>query len=422
MKILHVTPLYAPSVGGGERHIQALSERLAARGHDVTVFTTNIASEADYQAGVPGRLPEREVIRSVHVRRFRVDHDRLAAWLKKSLAVKGSYRVLSRLFHPACWAKLFQEPMTLDMVPAIIRSRVDLVGAQNWSFPQPFHAYLARRWKRFPFVGFPLFHTTENWARLPVHDVMLPWCDAVAVNTDYEAEFVRRKTDRPVVTTGVGIDPEAFQERDGGTVRRRYGLGEDPVVGFVGRQVTNKGIKVLVQAMRYVWKWNARVRLVLAGHRPPELNEIDHLIDHIAGAGDGRILRLYGFPEHEKASLYDAFDVYAMPSIAESFGIAYLEAWLCKKPVIGADIGQVQCVIDHGLNGLLVDPSDPENLAAALIGLLSDTERRHKMGEQGYVKTLTRYTWERVTDRVETLYRTVASGGTAAPWEGMARG
>ena len=65
------------------------------------------------------------------------------------------------------------------------------------------------------------------------------------------------------------------------------------------------------------------------------------------------------FSDDEKPSMFDALDVFAMPSVAESFGIAYLEAWMCRKAVIGSRIGSTECVIHDGVDGVLVDARRP---------------------------------------------------------------
>jgi len=112
-----------------------------------------------------------------------------------------------------------------------------------------------------------------------------------------------------------------------------------------------------------------------------------------------------GFEEVDKASIFDSFDVLAMPSVAESFGITYLEAWMCRRPVLGGRIDSTRCVIDEGRDGLLADPHDPEDIAAAILKLLADPEGRARMAQAGHEKTLANYTWERVVDKVEGVYR-----------------
>lgn len=68
-------------------------------------------------------------------------------------------------------------------------------------------------------------------------------------------------------------------------------------------------------------------------------------------------------------------------------------------------IGSTRCVIDDGVDGLLVDPQCPEDFAVKIVMLLSDRDKREKMGVAAYLKTLAHYTWDKVVVRVETLYR-----------------
>jgi glycosyltransferase involved in cell wall biosynthesis len=98
-----------------------------------------------------------------------------------------------------------------------------------------------------------------------------------------------------------------------------------------------------------------------------------------------------------------------MPSIAESFGIAYLEAWVRNKAVIGARIGSTQCVIEDGVDGVLVTPRNPDDLANAILRLLSDRATREQMGRAGNAKMRTHFTWDRITDKVEHVYRDAMS-------------
>ena len=90
--------------------------------------------------------------------------------------------------------------------------------------------------------------------------------------------------------------------------------------------------------------------------RPATDRVVQASLDSLSPTERSRVTVVEGFAEADKASIFDACDVFALPSIAESSGIVYLEAWLCAKPVIGARIGAVQCVIEDGRDGLLVDP------------------------------------------------------------------
>ena len=113
-------------------------------------------------------------------------------------------------------------------------------------------------------------------------------------------------------------------------------------------------------------------------------------------------------------ALLDACDVLALPSVEESFGLVMIEAWACKKPVIGADIASTRCIIEPGVDGLTVKPFDAADLAAKLLELITDPEKRASFGERGQRKVLARYTWDRVTDAWETAFRRAANSRAKA--------
>jgi glycosyltransferase involved in cell wall biosynthesis len=154
---------------------------------------------------------------------------------------------------------------------------------------------------------------------------------------------------------------------------------------------------------------------VLAGSSPPQANEVDEFLSGLGAWERQRIIRIEEFPEQEKASIYDSFDIVALPSTSESFGIVYLEAWLCGKPVIGSRIGSTQSVIEENVDGLLASPDDPFDLARAIVELLSNPEKRERLGKRGQAKTLARYTWDKVTEKVERIYLDLYTIKASAP-------
>lgn len=415
MKIIHVSPMYYPTLGGAELHLKEVSEELAARGHEITVLTTNALNPWDLWHGTYGKLPETEMINGVQVVRFHPSGGILASLLGQWVRLRGGYRSLRMMVGKDGMEMLFGRPFLLQLIPYLLRARADIVMTMNWHWASAYHVYLARKLRRFAVVGTPLFHTAENWCHRKIYRRMLADCNAVVVNTPHEAEFVRELGAARVEVAGVGVRPAVFANRNGRQTRERYCLGSAPVVGFVGRQGSNKGLPVLVEAMRTIWQWNPEVRLVVAGHRSlehPDKN-VEDAIQTLDGFERQRLVRISGFAENDKASLYDAFDVLALPSTGESFGIAYLEAWLCRKPVIGARIASTQCVIDEGVDGLLANPEDPLDIARKIIDLLSDSNKRQKMGMMGYLKTKTQYTWQKVTDKLENVYVEVCGDGNA---------
>lgn len=402
MRILHITPFYSPAVGGAEWHAQRVSEQLASRGHEVTVMTSNVAS---VWSPTFADLPPRETLNGVRIERFHPKGGRVGGALRAWQKMRGGYRSTRWLFGGDGRDLVCAHPALLQLIPLLAKkAQADIVSTFNWRWAPAYHAYLARKLRHFPMVAVPLFHPAEDWAHRPVHKKMLEKCAAAVVCTAYEARFVSKLAKIPIEVAGVGVDVEDFRARNGAAVRARYRLGSFPVVGFVGRQDSGKGADTVLCAMKTVWRSNAEARLLLAGHQPRPDSRLESLFGNLTNFERERIVRIHDFPTHEKASIYDALDVFVMPSLAESFGIAYLDAWMCQKPVIGARIGPTQCVIEEGRDGLLVAPQDPEDTARAILDLLSNPDKREVMGRRGREKTLNAFTLDKVTARVEKFY------------------
>lgn len=101
-------------------------------------------------------------------------------------------------------------------------------------------------------------------------------------------------------------------------------------------------------------------------------------------------------------------DVTVLPSSPpESFGLVLIESLACGIPVIASNIPGVRAVVNHGSDGLLVEPGDPPALAKAIEHILRDDEARLTMGRQGRAKVQGRYAWEQIGARLEAIYRDV---------------
>jgi glycosyltransferase involved in cell wall biosynthesis len=408
MRILHITPDYYPAMGGGELYVKEISERLARRGHDVTVLTMNSRGLSD---GNGDRLKVSEIINGVKINRLNNTyslHDRL-------LRLRGAHKLLGLALNEEQLKMLSISPWSVRAFFATLRAETDIVAVVNWYHGSlAYQTSIARRLRNFAFVGIPLFHTERPWAHSPLFPQILDRCDAVVVMTDHEKRFIEhRSSQQSAHVAGAGVEPSMFANANGQKIRADYGIGDSPVIGFVGRMSPTKGVLTLIEAMRTVWRSTPSARLVLAGSGLPSSSRCDDELrsafEALSSAERSRIVSISRFNDSEKASIFDALDIFAMPSVAESFGMCYLEAWMCKKPVIGSRIGSTECVINDGVDGALVAPGDADDLAITIGRLLSDDKAREQMGRAGHAKTLAYFTWDRVADKVEHIYKTALS-------------
>jgi glycosyltransferase involved in cell wall biosynthesis len=254
-----------------------------------------------------------------------------------------------------------------------------------------------------------VLHIEREWAENPMFPRMFSACDGVIVMTDAERDFAAERGGRDIVVGGCGVDPNRFARRDGRDIRSHYGIGDRTVVGFVGRQDTLKGVPTLVEAMHTVWKHAPDTMLLMAGQSAHRDTAVNEAIRALSPENRAKVVLIDDFKDADLPSIMDACDLLALPSVEESFGLVMLEAWICNKPVIGADIASTRCIIDVGLDGLTVKPFDAADLSAKLLALVTDPAKRAAFGERGRQKVLSRYTWDRVTDAWEAAFRRAAA-------------
>lgn len=152
----------------------------------------------------------------------------------------------------------------------------------------------------------------------------------------------------------------------------RYNLSlEQPVIFTVGRLESEfKGYNNVLKALPQIRNSIPNVRYILAG-KGGDRPRIESLMQNL-GLQD--CVTLAGFvPDNELNDHYNLCDVFAMPSKGEGFGIVYLEAMACGKPVLGGNKDGAVEPLANGELGCLVDPDDVEAIANSLIQILQRT-------------------------------------------------
>jgi len=114
---------------------------------------------------------------------------------------------------------------------------------------------------------------------------------------------------------------------------------------------------------------------------------------------------LNGVYDPKKIAAFQWADIYCMPSRSDAYGIAYLEAWAAKKPVIAADNPQMREVVTPEKDGLLVPFDNIEELKTAIERLLHDPRLRSNMGMNGFKRVQNENTWEIITRKTYEIYQ-----------------
>jgi glycosyltransferase involved in cell wall biosynthesis len=185
----------------------------------------------------------------------------------------------------------------------------------------------------------------------------------------------------------------------------RAGMGAgpgDPVVTYVGRLAREKNLDLLLEAWERVALRHPRARLALVGRGPLEREIRERSIPgvHLAGLLTGPAL----------SAAYASADIFAFPSVTETFGNVLLEAMASGLPSIVAAAGGVLEFTEHGRNGWLVEPNSVEAIAGALDRFLTDPALRQRIATNALATAAARR-WDLIDEQLIGEYRRIVRAG-----------
>lgn len=167
----------------------------------------------------------------------------------------------------------------------------------------------------------------------------------------------------------------------------------------VCRLVPAKGLDLLLKACAELKKRGHNYVLHIIGDGPIR-TELEGLAQDL-GIYDETIF--YGYTLHPEEFM-PFFDIFVLPSRAESFGSVFAEAALCSLALVGSNVGGIAEQIEHGVNGLLVPPEEPVLLADALETVIRDSEYRSRLARQGLAKAKSNYSLNHVVQELQSIY------------------
>jgi len=200
-----------------------------------------------------------------------------------------------------------------------------------------------------------------------------------------------------------GVDENQFHPNVSCTeVRSKYDLVGKKVLLTVVRLVPVKNVGNVLKALCKVVEQVPEVRYLVVGDGPVR----DQLEKHRDELGLHAYVYFLGNVEHEQLPMfYCASDVFVMPSCktkgaVETFGISLIEASACGKPVIGGQSGGIVEAVINGKTGLLVDPDNSDDIASAIIQLLTDQEFAAQLGQNGRERIERELSWDKMGEKL----------------------
>lgn len=368
-----------------------LSAELAKRGHDVHVL-------APHANGAK----RREISTGVYVHRFRYAPRRASLLCYDGGILENLRR------HPIRWLLLpsFVAAQFLSATRLTRAMNIDVIHA-HWVLPQGLVAVAVRLLGGRAVVvtahGGDVFAMSHGWRRRLLSFV----CQSADAVTSVSTVLRNAILDSTGVESNVipmGVDPSTFV--DDGKSRNPALYGDAPVVLFVGRLVEKKGVRHLISAMPLVRAAVPGARLVIVGDGPERslLEELaaNLMVDDIVefqGAVANRDLP----GKFREADVFVAPSVLSREGDTEGMPVVLLEAAASGVPIVASRVGGVSDLIRHEETGLLIEPEDPGEIAAAVVRLLGDAELRLSLTKNASERATGHFSWPRIAEAHEDV-------------------
>ncbi|GJG86392.1 glycosyl transferase family 1 [Gemmatimonadetes bacterium T265] len=397
MRITIVTQHYHPFIGGVETHARQVAHELSSA-HDVSVVAGNFTAN---------RLPPR--LASLH-------HSTLAP--AAASYDDGAVPVYAVTPTPAERLRLL--PIAVRAVPVLPRYRyheLNRFGYRSYravflpklgdivrgadivhSLAGDYLGWAAEEAARragVPFVCTPFVHP-QQWGEGPEDVAYYRRANAVIGLVDTDRDHLREIGVPNELLHVVGVSPDLPAAVWPAEFRARHGLGDAPVVLFVGRMVAAKGAPAILAATERVWERVPDARFVFIG---PANRDSGRWFAQV----DPRIRYLGPLSRQEKGDALAACDVFCMPSVSEILPTVYLEAWSYGKPVVGGEAPGLRDLVQGNGGGLSV-PQSAADVAGALTRLLTAPVERREMGLRGRDLVERRYAVPTVAKQLLAVY------------------
>jgi len=388
MKILQIIPYFYPawSYGGAPRNTYGLCKELVKRGHEVTVFTTDVLDARN-------RIKETlEIVDSIDIRRFRN--------LNHSVA-----------FHH----RIFLSPGMIGAMRNSLKS-FDIVHLNEYRTLQNLLAHHYAQKYDVPYVVQARGSLVNVIAKqrlkslfdiLGGHTLLQDASRLIAV-APLEVEQYKSQgvSEEKIDIVPNGIDLAEFENLPPrGSFRQKHGLkGNNQVILFLGRVHKIKGIDLLISAFAGLAGNFNDARLVIVGPDDGYLPALKSLVSDLKL--EQKVVftgPLYG---DQKLAAYVDADVYALTSSNEVFGVSVLEALACGTPVVVTDCCGIADIIKDKVG--LVVPYETAPLKEALCQLLEDDKKRLQYGRDGKTLVRGKYGWVAIAEQMERVYQRCA--------------
>ncbi|MDQ6862667.1 MAG: glycosyltransferase family 4 protein [Thermoproteota archaeon] len=393
MKILFVTDVAPPLLGGGETYVTQLGTQLTKLGHEIHWLTARMPNTEEY-----------EFFHGIHVHRI-------------PILFKNKFYFPGRQTFPLMLAL-----QKLDFVHEmdVIQTNTLVAGYSGWRLAKKYnkpsllfcHEFFGELWNK---VG-NNFLERKVYPKIEMRIARSPY-DWFACPSEYSKSTMTKagSPENKITVIPHGIDHNLFnQQADGKYFRKQFGLEDSQLFGYVGRlriksTTQSKNLVTLLKAARIVRDQVPTSRLVLAGAGYEE--EMKPIVDKMGL--DRYVIYIGNIPYLKNPEFIRMCDVIVCPAVADGFCFLLAEASACGRPVIATNVGAHKERVVHGKTGYLVGIT-AEEIAKYIVQTLSDKNNIKNLGDEAS-RNAAGLSWEQSAAKHIDVYEMLTSNNRKNP-------
>jgi N-acetyl-alpha-D-glucosaminyl L-malate synthase BshA len=287
----------------------------------------------------------------------------------------------------------------------------------HYAIPHSVSALLARSMaapRRLPFVttlhGTDITLVGSNRSYLPITRFSIEQSDGVTAISNYLLTQTLKEFDikRPIDVIPNFVNCDLYTRKDNTALRAQWAPNNEPILMHLSNFRPVKRVPDAVEIFALV-RAKMPAKLVLIGDGP-DRGAAEYLVRKKKLQKDVFFLGKQNAVYQKLA----AADLFLLPSQLESFGLAALEAMACEVPVIATNAGGVPEVVEHGVDGYLVEPGDVKEAGRYAIEILSRADRGREMGQRARINAKRKFCANDVIPQYERYYQRVLESASAA--------
>ena len=378
MKILYLIQRFLPYIGGAEKHLHQILQRLPSN-YEPSVITFGPRSQK-YQVS---KIPVRSY------RGFRIH------W-------GSGFTTISR-----------------GMIEDLLRMSPDIIHAHTYGFAHTDIASFIGKMKNIPLVITTHYDRsqTDEISKILLRELYdniigrmtLSLGNKILAATEYEKKFLASKfslDEAKICIVPNGVEFYKFQNLpDPKSIISQYDLKNNRVALFVGRIEKKKGLQYLLQAAPKVVSEFPNLKILIVGPDWGYQNELKKIAKKIKI--ENSIIFAGQLNEIDLLKAYNLSEFSILPSLGEATGLTILESMAAGRPIVASRLPTISEFVVHKKDGMLFEPGNPEKLANSIISLMSDEKLREKLIQNGKIISQQR-DWSKIVTMIADIYQKIS--------------